>query len=156
MRGICRECGEGFRGRSDKRFCSDACRNAYHNSRNRETNGLFHSVNIRLRRNYRILHTCLRGQASGVIQRQELLARGFDPGLLTGITGDTGAAKSYLLYDFRLIWRGDTCWVQREKCAPGTPGGSPLFPVLGIQFQGSHNDILPADLPDEQPVLHYG
>ncbi len=156
MRGICRECGEGFSGRSDKRFCSDACRNAYHNSRNRETNGLFRSVNRRLKQNYRILHAHLRGQTCGVIQRQELLAGGFDPNLFTGIARDAGGKPGHLVYDFRLVWRGDTCWVQRVQCGPGTPGGGALFPVLGIQLQGSHNDILPADLPDEQPILHNG
>lgn len=156
MRGICRECGEGYRGRSDKRFCSDACRNAYHNSRNRETNGVFRLVNKRLKRNYRILLAHLGGQACRVIQRQELLAEGFDPGLFTGITKGPGGKACQHIYDLRLEWRGDSCWVQRKENAPGNPRGGRLLPVLGAEFQGGHNNVLAADLPDEQPILHYG
>lgn len=156
MRGICRECGEAFRGRSDKRFCSDACRNAYHNTRNRETSGVFRRVHIRLKQNYRILQARLGGQACRLIKKQELLSEGFDPDLITGITRSSGGAASYHLYDLRLVWRGGSCWVQREENAPGPPGGDRLFPVLGAEFQGGHNNVLAADLPDEQPVLHYG
>ena len=34
----CLECGEPILGRSDKKFCSDLCRNAYNNKANSDSN----------------------------------------------------------------------------------------------------------------------
>lgn len=51
----CPECGRTIRGRADKKFCSDGCRNNYNNSLNKDTKNLMRNVNNRLRKNYRIL-----------------------------------------------------------------------------------------------------
>ena len=34
----CLECGTAIRGRADKKFCSDQCRNQYNNTLNRDAN----------------------------------------------------------------------------------------------------------------------
>ena len=51
----CLECGEKIIGRADKKFCNDACRNAYNNKMNKDSSNFMRTVNNRLRRNYRIL-----------------------------------------------------------------------------------------------------
>ena len=51
----CLECTEPFRGRSDKKFCSDYCRNTYNNKVDPEDKNLIRNINNRLRRNYNIL-----------------------------------------------------------------------------------------------------
>ena len=51
----CLECGEKIIGRSDKKFCNDACRNAYNNKQNKDSSNLMRNVNNKLRKNYRIL-----------------------------------------------------------------------------------------------------
>ncbi len=51
----CLECGEKIIGRSDKKFCNDACRNSYNNKQNKDSSNLMRNVNNKLRRNYRIL-----------------------------------------------------------------------------------------------------
>ncbi len=51
----CLECGEKIVGRSDKKFCSDACRNAFNNKNNKDSTNLMRNINNRLRKNYRIL-----------------------------------------------------------------------------------------------------
>ena len=51
----CLECGGNFFGRADKKFCSDACRNAYHNSRSGEEEVFMKKVNRILRKNRQIL-----------------------------------------------------------------------------------------------------
>jgi predicted nucleic acid-binding Zn ribbon protein len=51
----CLECGEKIIGRSDKKFCNDACRNAYNNKQNKDSSNLMRNINNKLRKNYRIL-----------------------------------------------------------------------------------------------------
>ncbi len=154
MKGICRECGTGFRGRADKKFCSDHCRNAYHNEKNRVRNNLLRTVNNRLRRNYRILARVLETGSGGRIPRSDLREAGFDFRFITGITGACTGEASFRVYDLQYQIDSGYCRIYRagtfEDSAP------PLFPVLRIELEGSHNDVLPADLPDEQPVLHDG
>jgi hypothetical protein len=51
----CLECSDKVVGRIDKKFCSDYCRNAYHNKVNKESKNLIRNTNNRLRKNYNIL-----------------------------------------------------------------------------------------------------
>ena len=51
----CPECGDKLIGRADKKYCSDACKNAHNNSNNRDSKNIVRRVNNRLRKNYRIL-----------------------------------------------------------------------------------------------------
>ncbi|MCF8222449.1 MAG: hypothetical protein K9J25_04825 [Bacteroidales bacterium] len=51
----CLDCGAALRGRSDKKFCSDQCRNNYNNTINREANSLVRNVHSVLRRNRKVL-----------------------------------------------------------------------------------------------------
>ena len=57
MQKQCPECGDNIVGRIDKKFCSDACRNAYNNKVNKDSKNLIRNTNNRLRKNYRILET---------------------------------------------------------------------------------------------------
>ena len=52
---FCKECGIKLYGRSDKKFCSDACRNTYNNNQNKDATNLIRNTNNQLRKNYRIL-----------------------------------------------------------------------------------------------------
>lgn len=51
----CKECGDKIIGRSDKKFCNDACRNAFNNRRNKDNTALMRKINRQLRLNYCIL-----------------------------------------------------------------------------------------------------
>ena len=55
MNKTCMECGESFKGRADKKFCSDMCRNSHNNKLNSDTNNYVRNLNNILRRNRRIL-----------------------------------------------------------------------------------------------------
>ncbi|NPA43890.1 MAG: DUF2116 family Zn-ribbon domain-containing protein, partial [Chlorobi bacterium] len=74
---VCLECGTPLTGRSDKKFCSDYCRNAYHNRKNRETNSLVRRINARLRKNHRILSS-FNPDGKTKIPRRKLTDAGFD------------------------------------------------------------------------------
>ena len=51
----CLDCGDIIRGRADKKFCSDQCRNNYNNKLNRDSNNFVRNVHGLLRKNRRIL-----------------------------------------------------------------------------------------------------
>ena len=55
MESRCMVCGELFKGRSDKKFCSDLCRNEYHNERRRREFARVSRFNSSLFRNRQLL-----------------------------------------------------------------------------------------------------
>ena len=52
---LCENCNKTIRGRSDKKFCNDYCRNAFNNNLNSPANNLVRRTNILLSKNRRIL-----------------------------------------------------------------------------------------------------
>lgn len=76
---LCLECKEPLRGRADKKFCNDFCRNAYNNRQNTDQNNFMRQVNAILRRNRRLMEGHIRpGEELGKVPRQRLLGEGFD------------------------------------------------------------------------------
>lgn len=74
---VCPECGEPIRGRVDKKFCSDLCRNTYNNKQNSDTNNYIRNINNSLRKNRRILEESLQGDTTK-IHKQKLVDKGFN------------------------------------------------------------------------------
>ena len=72
----CIECGRSFQGRSDKKFCTDACRNHFNNKQNADQMNYIRSVNNTLRKNRRILEK-LNPECKSKIHRDQLLRHGF-------------------------------------------------------------------------------
>jgi predicted nucleic acid-binding Zn ribbon protein len=64
-------------GRSDKKYCSDDCRAAYHNERNRVRNKKIRSINRILRRNRNILGDLLQ-QDFDRVSKTHLQEKGFN------------------------------------------------------------------------------
>lgn len=98
MEKLCPECGEKIIGRSDKRFCSDACRNAHNNLLNKDRKNLIRNVNNRLRKNYRILES-LNSKEKTKVTKERLLRLGFSFDYFTGIYTTKAGAVYYYLYD---------------------------------------------------------
>jgi len=46
----CPECDDKIKGRADKKFCSDACRNAFNNKLNSDANSTVRNINNALRK----------------------------------------------------------------------------------------------------------
>lgn len=74
---FCKECTSALVGRSDKKFCSDWCRNAFNNRQNSDTNSLMRNINNALRRNRRLLKSLLT-KNNVKVTRQVLILEGFD------------------------------------------------------------------------------
>lgn len=98
MQKQCPECGEKIVGRIDKKFCSDACRNAYNNSINKDNRNLVRNVNNRLRKNYRILEELNPDQKTKV-SRSKLIEKGFDFTYFTSIYTTKVGTVYYFVYD---------------------------------------------------------
>lgn len=73
----CPECGKAVFGRIDKKFCSDACRNAYNNKANSASTNYMRNVNNTLSKNRRILLE-LNPSGKTKTNRDKLLKKGFD------------------------------------------------------------------------------
>lgn len=71
------ECKEPIKGRSDKKFCDDSCRNEYNNKVNKDGKNLIRNVNNRLRKNWRILEQ-LNPDQKTTTSRSKLIEKGFD------------------------------------------------------------------------------
>lgn len=98
MKKKCLECEEPIKGRIDKKFCSDYCRNTYNNKINKESKNLVRNVNNRLRKNYKIL-TELNTKGKTKVSRTKLYDKGFDFNLFTSIYKTKTGNEYYYLYD---------------------------------------------------------
>ncbi|MBT8323564.1 MAG: DUF2116 family Zn-ribbon domain-containing protein [Eudoraea sp.] len=95
----CLECGEPIRGRADKKFCSDYCRNAYHNQRNKDSKNLIRNINNRLRKNYRILDSFPLKEGKTRTTRNKLMDKGFDFDYFTNLYTTRKGSIYYFVYD---------------------------------------------------------
>ncbi len=82
---ICLACEEPLKGRADKKFCDDYCRNNYNNRMNSYTSPLVRHINNILRKNRRILEELLApfDKKVLVVERRKLLEKGFQFGYIT-------------------------------------------------------------------------
>lgn len=98
MQRACIECGAKVLGRIDKKFCGDHCRNAYHNSRNKDNKNLLRNINNKLRKNYRILEE-LNPNIKTRTSKSRLLSKGFDFEFFTSIYTTRKGNIYYFIYD---------------------------------------------------------
>ncbi len=95
---VCLECGEILKGRVDKKFCSDACRNTYNNQVNKDTVNLIRNTNNQLRKNWRILEE-LNPKDKCKVSKSQLVIKGFDFNLFTSIYTTKVGTTYYFCYN---------------------------------------------------------
>ena len=95
----CLECGVAIKGRADKKFCSDHCRNAYNNMLNRDSKNLVRVINNRLRKNYRILDGFALKDGKTTTTKTKLLDKGFDFEFITSLYTTKKGTVYYFVYD---------------------------------------------------------
>jgi len=98
MSKTCPECGDKIIGRADKKYCSDACRNAANNKLNSDQRNLVRNTNNQLRKNYRILEE-LNPEDKTKTTRDKLAVLGFDFNLFTSIYTTKAGTVYYFVYD---------------------------------------------------------
>jgi hypothetical protein len=77
MTKTCLECNEPIKGRADKKFCSDACRNAQNNKFNKDSTNLMRQINRILRKNRMILSK-LNPTGKSVFHKTTLIQNGYN------------------------------------------------------------------------------
>lgn len=95
----CLECGEKIIGRSDKKFCNDACRNAYNNKQNKDISNLMRNINNKLRKNFRILSEQNFTDGKVKTTRQKLSIAGFEFTYFTHFKVYKNGAEYRFVYD---------------------------------------------------------
>jgi hypothetical protein len=106
----CLFCGDGLRGRTDKRFCDDVCRNRWHNQSRRapKMSDRARSIQRQLIKNRAILLTLLRTRKRCLVKRETLIRAGFYFEVYSHIKRSGGRVKTYCL-DVGYKNRGGGC-----------------------------------------------
>lgn len=94
----CLECETPVKGRIDKKFCSDYCRNTYNNKVNKDSKNLIRNINNRLKKNHKIL-TELNSTGKTKITRTKLYDKGFDFNFFTSIYTTKTRNTYFYIYD---------------------------------------------------------
>ena len=75
---LCLTCNKPVKGRTDKKFCDDYCRNNYNNQIKAESNNLVRNVNNALSKNRRILESVISdGEEMAKTTKEKLIEKGF-------------------------------------------------------------------------------
>ena len=75
---LCLNCNKPVKGRTDKKFCDDFCRNNYNNQLKSNTINLVRNINNALGKNRRILENLfIAGQEMAKTTKDKLLQKGF-------------------------------------------------------------------------------
>ncbi len=102
LRSLCLECGNVIRyGRTDKRYCSDECKNRHHNHLAKAGRSYKAKVLKALEKNYAILDDLLKSGADSA-DLAGLMAVGFVPGVVTSYLKN-GKHDVYTCYDIKYI-----------------------------------------------------
>lgn len=94
----CLECGDIILGRSDKKFCSDSCRNNYNNRKNKTSVNLIRNINNRLKKNWRILEQ-FNPDNKTKVHKSQLENAGFDFEYFTSIYTNKKKNTYYFVYN---------------------------------------------------------
>ncbi|AEV31258.1 hypothetical protein Oweho_0236 [Owenweeksia hongkongensis DSM 17368] len=94
----CLECNEPIKGRADKKFCSDGCRNAYNNREFRDVNNLIRNTNRVLSKNRKILVE-MNPTGKTKTTRDILVGKGFNFDYFTSIYETKKGGRYYFCYD---------------------------------------------------------
>jgi len=96
----CLACDSPLKGRSDKKFCDDYCRNSYNNQLKAITTNQVRNVNNALSKNRRILESFLPEGEKGIkVSQEELLHKGFLFKYVTHIESSRSGKTYYYCYD---------------------------------------------------------
>ncbi len=75
---LCLACNKPVKGRTDKKFCDDYCRNNYNNQIKAESNNLVRNINNALSKNRRILESIISdGEEMAKTTKEKLIEKGF-------------------------------------------------------------------------------
>ena len=110
----CMACGKTLKGRIDKKFCDDYCRNGYNNLKKQKDiyPPLVRSINSALSRNRKILASLLRETGGTArVRRDELLECGFQFRYFTHVYATRTGKTYYYCYDHGYLPLDNACYL---------------------------------------------
>ena len=97
----CLVCGKSMKGRADKKYCDNFCRNAFNNRKNHDERHCVGFVNNKLRRNRRILSDFFTDEKEWIhADKADLLECGFNFTYVTHYYSTKKGDTYYFCYDF--------------------------------------------------------
>lgn len=98
---FCLTCDKPVKGRTDKKFCDDYCRNNYNNQLKAHTSNLVRNINNALGKNRRILESMIPDQEEMVkVTKEKLLQEGFRFKYFTHIYKNKKGSNYFFCYDY--------------------------------------------------------
>lgn len=113
----CLECGKPVKGRIDKKFCDDWCRNAYNNKLNSDNSAYVRNVNNILRKNRRIIEELIPpGEETAKASRTKLHQKGFNFTYFTNTYTNKKGATYFFCYEYGYLpVEGDYFFLVKRK-----------------------------------------
>ncbi len=114
---ICTSCQQPIRGRADKKFCNDYCRNTHHNQQNSDVNNGIRNINHCLLRNRRVLETVINPATQiGKTSRQYLQNKGFSFRYFTHCQFNKKGSLYYFCYEYgyRMLEKEQVLVIRRK------------------------------------------
>lgn len=97
---LCLTCDKPIKGRTDKKFCDDYCRNNYNNLLKADTTNQVRNINNALGKNRRILESLFaNGEEMAKTTKEKLLQRGFQFKYITHIYCNKKGNTYFFVYD---------------------------------------------------------
>lgn len=106
----CLKCKTPIRGRSDKKFCTDGCRNRYNYKLSKNTNHFVRGINQKLRKN-RIILTKINITGQTSVTKEILIERGYDFNYHTHIYTDLSGRIYYFCYEQGILYQEDNTYL---------------------------------------------
>ena len=98
---LCHSCNKPLKGRTDKKFCNDYCRNNYNNQLKAGNNNFVRNINNALGKNKRILESHLpEGEELAKISKDKLLQKGFQFKYMTHLYTNKKGNTYFFCYDY--------------------------------------------------------
>jgi hypothetical protein len=96
----CMQCGKTLRGRADKKFCDDYCRNNYNNQLKAHSNNYVRNINNALGKNRRVLEELLPAEEDKTTtSKEKLLQHGFSFKYITHTYTNKNGSTYFFCYD---------------------------------------------------------
>lgn len=97
---LCISCSKPVKGRTDKKFCDDYCRNNYNNQLKADSSNLVRNINNALGKNRRIMDSLLiSGEEMAKTTKDKLLQKGFQFKYITHIYTNKKGNNYFFCYD---------------------------------------------------------
>ncbi|PHR46982.1 MAG: hypothetical protein COA32_08650 [Fluviicola sp.] len=115
----CQQCGTEFLGRTNKKFCSNTCKNNHHNEAYRQSNKVVFNLDKKLHKNRAVLKDMFQVYRSSPISIDILKARGFDKNFHTHTFNAPSGDRYVMVYEvgYKMSFDGQVQIIELEAVA---------------------------------------